>query len=180
VKVLKIGFVGTQTDQPAAMVDFFERTLALRPMHGGDDMWAFRLPDGSIAEGFGLTVAEAMWKAKPVVASRIGGIQDQIVDDESGLLIEDPTDLVATAAAIDGLLADPVRAAAMGAAARERVRSSMPVVEAVMGGLSGAPRGIERLNDKGPVWCRPFREYGRYEPARLARKRRAAQFRPAM
>jgi len=53
VKVLKIGFVGTRTDQPAAMVDFFERTLALRPMHGGDDMWAFRLPDASIAEVFG-------------------------------------------------------------------------------------------------------------------------------
>ena len=52
MKVLKIGFVGTRTDQPAAMVDFFERTLALRPMHGGDDMWAFRLPDGSIAEVF--------------------------------------------------------------------------------------------------------------------------------
>ena len=55
MKVLKIGFVGTRTDQPAAMVDFFERTLALRPMHGGDDMWAFRLPDDSIAEVFGPT-----------------------------------------------------------------------------------------------------------------------------
>ena len=32
----------------------------------------------SLAEGFGLTVAEAMWKARPVVASRVGGIQDQI------------------------------------------------------------------------------------------------------
>jgi hypothetical protein len=42
MKVLKIGFVGTRTDRPVAMVDFFERTLALRPMHGGDDMWAFR------------------------------------------------------------------------------------------------------------------------------------------
>ena len=44
----------------------------------------------SIAEGFGLTVAEAMWKARPVVASRIGGIQDQIVDGESGMLLDDP------------------------------------------------------------------------------------------
>jgi trehalose synthase len=34
----------------------------------------------SIAEGFGLAVADAMWKALPVVASRIGGIQDQIVE----------------------------------------------------------------------------------------------------
>ena len=58
MKVLKIGFVGTRTDQPAAMVDFFERALALRPMHGGDDMWAFRLPDGGIAEVFGPTQNE--------------------------------------------------------------------------------------------------------------------------
>ena len=44
----------------------------------------------SIAEGFGLTVAEAMWKRRPVVGTRVGGIQDQIVDGESGLLIDDP------------------------------------------------------------------------------------------
>lgn len=76
----------------------------------------------SLAEGFGLTVAEAMWKAKPVVASRIGGIQDQIVDDESGVLVDDPADLAEAGRAIDSLLADPVRAEAIGAAARERVR----------------------------------------------------------
>ena len=78
----------------------------------------------SLAEGFGLTVAEAMWKAKPVVASRIGGIQDQIVDGESGLLVDDPTDLVAAGKAIDSLLGDPDRAEVIGAAARERVRKS--------------------------------------------------------
>jgi len=78
----------------------------------------------SLAEGFGLTVAEAMWKARPVVATRIGGIQDQIVDGESGLLIDDPADLGAAAAAIDGLLDDPERAERIGAAARERVRES--------------------------------------------------------
>ena len=78
----------------------------------------------SLAEGFGLTVAEAMWKARPVVASRIGGIQDQIVDGDSGLLIDDPTDLEATGTAIDMLLDDAKRAEAIGAAARERVRES--------------------------------------------------------
>jgi trehalose synthase len=78
----------------------------------------------SLAEGFGLTVAEAMWKARPVVASRIGGIQDQIVDGESGLLLDDPSDLESAAAAIDGLLADPARSEAIGEAARERVRTS--------------------------------------------------------
>ena len=47
----------------------------------------------SLAEGFGLTVAEAMWKARPMVASRAGGIQDQIIDGETGVLLDDPRDL---------------------------------------------------------------------------------------
>jgi trehalose synthase len=76
----------------------------------------------SLAEGFGLTVAEAMWKRRPVVASRIGGIQDQIVDGESGLLISDPSDLREFGEAVAGLLSDPERAQRMGSAARERVR----------------------------------------------------------
>jgi trehalose synthase len=76
----------------------------------------------SLAEGFGLTVAEAMWKARPVVASRTGGIREQVVDGESGILIDDPTDLKTFARAVQGLLDDPSRAARLGQAARERVR----------------------------------------------------------
>jgi trehalose synthase len=76
----------------------------------------------SLAEGFGLTVAEAMWKARPVVASRIGGIQDQIVDGDSGVLLDDPRDPAAFGAAVGNLLADPSRAEQMGIRARERVR----------------------------------------------------------
>jgi trehalose synthase len=75
----------------------------------------------SLAEGFGLTVAEGMWKAKPMVASAVGGIQDQIEDGRSGVLLRDPTDLGAAAAAIDGLLEDSAEAARIGEAARERV-----------------------------------------------------------
>ena len=76
----------------------------------------------SLAEGFGLTVAEAMWKAKPVVASRVGGIQDQILDGESGLLVDDPRDLEGFATAIHSLLDDPGRSRSLGDAARRRVR----------------------------------------------------------
>lgn len=47
----------------------------------------------SIQEGFGLTVTEAMWKGPVVVASSVGGIQDQIKHEESGYLLKDPTDL---------------------------------------------------------------------------------------
>lgn len=75
----------------------------------------------SLAEGFGLTVAEAMWKRRPVVAGRVGGIQDQIVDGRSGVLIE-PTDLPGLGAAISSLIGDLGFAQAIGHAARERVR----------------------------------------------------------
>jgi trehalose synthase len=76
----------------------------------------------SLAEGFGLTVSEAMWKARPVVASRVGGIQDQIVEGESGVLLGDPRDLAAFGAAITALLGDRPRAERIGRNARERVR----------------------------------------------------------
>jgi trehalose synthase len=76
----------------------------------------------SLAEGFELTVAEAMWKARPVVASRIGGIQDQIVHNETGILLDDPLDLAAYGAAVRSLLDNPVRAEAMGREAKESVR----------------------------------------------------------
>jgi trehalose synthase len=75
----------------------------------------------SLAEGFGLTVAEAMWKARPVVAGRVGGIQDQIVDGTSGVLVDDPADLESVGAAIAALLREPERAGAIGQAARQRV-----------------------------------------------------------
>jgi trehalose synthase len=76
----------------------------------------------SLAEGFGLTVAEAMWKQRAVVASRIGGIRDQIEDGRSGLLLADPRDLEQAGAAIAGLLADTDRALQIGAAAQRSVQ----------------------------------------------------------
>ena len=76
----------------------------------------------SLAEGFGLTVAEGMWKARPLVASKIGGIQDQIVHGESGLLIDDPKDLEAYGKAVVELLGDDERSFEMGRKARDRVR----------------------------------------------------------
>jgi trehalose synthase len=75
----------------------------------------------SLAEGFGLTVSEAMWKGRPVVASRVGGIQDQIEDERTGYLV-DPTDLAAFGDRINRLLADSHAAERMGEAAQARVR----------------------------------------------------------
>jgi trehalose synthase len=77
----------------------------------------------SLAEGFGLTVTEAMYKRRPVVASDVGGIADQIDDGVEGFLV-DPHDQGAFAARVAALLADPELAARMGDAGRRRaVRS---------------------------------------------------------
>jgi trehalose synthase len=83
----------------------------------------------SLAEGFGLTVAEAMWKAKPVIAGRVGGIQDQVVDQRTGILVDNPHDLPAFARAIEDLAADPERCAAMGEAGRQHVRDHYLAVD---------------------------------------------------
>jgi trehalose synthase len=77
----------------------------------------------SIMEGFGLTVAEAMWKSRPVVASAVGGIQDQLQDGVAGFLIDDPHDLGQFGDRTLRLLDDPDLAAQMGARGREVVRT---------------------------------------------------------
>jgi trehalose synthase len=100
------------------MEDFEENAVIVNALQRGAEV----VVQKSLAEGFGLTVAEAMWKRRPVVASRIGGIQDQIEHGVSGLLLDDAADLEAYGAAVVELLGDPRRAAAMGEAAHERVR----------------------------------------------------------
>jgi trehalose synthase len=77
----------------------------------------------SLAEGFGLTVTEAMWKSRPIVASAVGGIGDQIVDGEHGLLVDDPHDLAAFGAAVERLLRERDGATQMGRNAHARALS---------------------------------------------------------
>lgn len=79
----------------------------------------------SLAEGFGLTVAEAMWKRRPIVASAVGGICDQIVDGEHGLLLDDPRDLRAFGSAVERLLREPAEAARLAANAHRRVTDEL-------------------------------------------------------
>jgi trehalose synthase len=75
----------------------------------------------SLHEGFGLTVTEAMWKGRPVVASRVGGMQDQIHDGHDGLLLDDPHDPVAFADALRRVLLDPPFARELGEHAHQTV-----------------------------------------------------------
>jgi glycosyltransferase involved in cell wall biosynthesis len=75
----------------------------------------------SLREGFGIVLLEAMAAALPVVASRIGGIPEVVVDGETGILVP-PADAEALARALHSLLADPERAEIFGQKGRERAR----------------------------------------------------------
>jgi trehalose synthase len=94
-------------DENAAMVNAVQRHASV-------------IVQKSLAEGFGLTVAEAMWKGRPVVGSAVGGIIDQIAPG-TGILLPDPQDLKAFAAAVRRLLDDPGEAHLIGRAARAHV-----------------------------------------------------------
>jgi trehalose synthase len=94
----------------------------------------------SIYEGFGLTVTEAMWKARAIVASAVGGIQDQIVDGTHGLLVSDPHDLRACGRAVQRLLDDPVLARRLGRNARERAATRFLVSRHLLQWLEFIPR----------------------------------------
>jgi trehalose synthase len=96
-------------DENAAIVNALQRQAAI-------------VVQKSLKEGFGLTVTEAMWKARPLVASATGGIEDQIKDGVTGMLLDNPLDLKTFAALLGGLLDAPERAREIGLAARESVR----------------------------------------------------------
>ncbi len=74
----------------------------------------------SLREGFGLTVSEALWKGRPVVGGRCGGITLQIEDGVSGYLVDSVEECAARCVEI---LADAETATRMGTAGREHVRS---------------------------------------------------------
>jgi trehalose synthase len=73
----------------------------------------------SLREGFGLTVTEALWKGRPVIAGNVGGIPLQIEDGVSGYLVDNSAD--AAARTID-VLRDPELAKSVGRAGKARAR----------------------------------------------------------
>ena len=95
-------------DENAAMVNALQRHATV-------------IAQKSLAEGFGLTVAEGMWKGRPVIGSAVGGIVDQIADG-TGILLPDPADLRAFGEAARRLLDHPDKAARMGRAAQAYIR----------------------------------------------------------
>ncbi len=75
----------------------------------------------SLREGFGLTVAEALWKGKPVVASAVGGIPLQIAHKYSGILTHS---VEGTAYWIKQLINEPEYAKRLGANGREHIKTN--------------------------------------------------------
>jgi len=97
-------------DQNAAMVNAVQRHATV-------------ITQKSLAEGFGLTVAEGMWKGRPVVGSAVGGIIDQIADG-TGILLPDPRDGQAFGTAVRRLIEHPDEASQMGRAAQAHIREN--------------------------------------------------------
>ncbi|MBA2279885.1 MAG: glycosyltransferase family 4 protein [Acidimicrobiia bacterium] len=83
-------------------------------------------------EGFGLAVVEAMAAGLPVVATRVGGVTDLVVDEETGFLVP-AGDAVRVADRIGALLADPGLRARLGAAGRRRAVARFDVEQLVTG-----------------------------------------------
>jgi trehalose synthase len=134
---LQLALVGSLAADDPEGQEFLEATRA----HIGDDPGAFVLTnlDGvgavevnafqvagdivmqkSTKEGFGLTVSEALWKGRPMVAGNVGGIRSQIKHGDTGWLV---SSIEEAATATLEALRDPIRASAMSRAGKEHVRA---------------------------------------------------------
>ncbi|MEW5761539.1 MAG: glycosyltransferase [Candidatus Thermoplasmatota archaeon] len=85
----------------------------------------------SIKEGFGLTVAEALWKERPVVASNVGGIPLQLINGVNGYLV-DPYDIKGTADKIVKLLRNPDIGKKFGKKGKEIVRKNFLITRLLL------------------------------------------------
>ena len=135
---VQLVMIGSLADDDPEGQEYFDRT---RKHAGGDkDVFLFTNLDGvkdrevnafqrastvvvqkSLREGFGLVVAEGLWKGIPVVAGKVGGIVIQIQDGVSGYLVSSPEECAARC--LD-LLRDPGLRKHMAAAGREHVREN--------------------------------------------------------
>jgi trehalose synthase len=138
VPAVQLALVGSMAHDDPEGWDFYNRTVE----HAADDPDIFILSNlnnvgsvevnafqvhsaaviqKSIREGFGLTVSEALWKGRPTVAGRVGGIVTQIDDGRSGWLVDSPEQC---AAACLEILDDPAMARTRALLGKEHVRRS--------------------------------------------------------
>lgn len=103
-----VHFVGARSNEPNPNYLFDISVLASR------------------SEAFPNSIVEALAAGRPVVATRVGGIPDAVIDGENGLLVS-PDDPAPLAAAIDDMLKNPERRAAMGRAGQQAARARFHV-----------------------------------------------------
>jgi trehalose synthase len=89
----------------------------------------------STREGFGLVITEALWKGTPVVASNVGGIPTQMMDGETGYLLE-PLDYDGFAEKIVLLMQDADLRLKLGAQAKEHVRKNFLITSHILAYLN--------------------------------------------
>jgi trehalose synthase len=133
---VQLALVGSMAHDDPEGWDFYEQTVAyaaddpdifiLSNLNnvGAVEVNAFQVHSAavvqkSIREGFGLTVSEALWKARPMVAGRVGGIVTQIEDGTTGWLVDSS---MACADACRAILADPIAARERALLGKEHVR----------------------------------------------------------
>src|SRR3982751_4911311 len=136
---VQLALVGSMAHDDPEGWDFYNRTVAhaggdtdifiLSNLNnvGGVEVNAFQVHSAaviqkSIKEGFGLTVTESLWKTRPTIGGRAGGIVRQIVDGETGWLVDSPAE---AAAACREILADPAGARERALRGKEHVRKHL-------------------------------------------------------
>ncbi len=135
---VQLALVGSMaTDDPEGW-EFYNRTVAYADgdpdIHilnnlnnvGAIEVNAFQsqsdvLVQKSIREGFGLTVSEGLWKARPMVAGNVGGIPLQVIDGRTGFLVSTPEECAERSLRI---LRDPELGRRLGRAGKEHVRAN--------------------------------------------------------
>ena len=125
-RVLLVTLPLDDVEENAAMVNAIQRRSTM-------------IVQKSLAEGFGLTVAEGMWKGRPVIGSAVGGIVDQIADG-TGILLADPADLATFGSQVRWLLDHREEAERMGAAGRAYTRSTSSATCTCSGSPSSSRR----------------------------------------
>ncbi|MBJ7332351.1 MAG: glycosyltransferase [Solirubrobacteraceae bacterium] len=133
---LQLALVGSMASDDPEGWDYFNATMAHaggdKDIHilnnfnnvGAIEVNAFQshadvLIQKSTREGFGLTVSEAIWKARPFIGGNVGGIPLQVEDGVSGYLVESVEQCAERAL---GILRDPALGKALGRRGKEHVR----------------------------------------------------------
>jgi trehalose synthase len=135
---VQLALVGSMASDDPEGWDYYDKTVRhagedydIRILHnfhgvGNREVNAFQTAadvviQKSTREGFGMVVTEALWKGKPVIGGNVGGIPLQVIDGETGFLVDD---VAGCADRTLYLLEHPVEAETMGNAAREHVRQN--------------------------------------------------------